>query len=153
MRNASPRFFVDTNILAYLYDESDLARRLRALTVIEQLRESRNGVISTQVLGELYRALTRPRGIGMPPELAEERVLSYAYSWPVLDVRPLNVIEALRGLRAHKMSYYDALIWATARLNGIPFLLSEDGQEGRVIEGVRTLNPLSEDFDAAILNS
>ena len=151
MRNVSPRFFVDTNVLAYAYDETDDVRRERALAAIERLRASRTGAISTQVLGELYRALTRERGIGMAPEVAEERVLSYAYSWPVFDVRPLNVVEALRGLRAHKLSYYDALIWATARLNGIPFLLSEDGQAGRLIEGVRTLNPLAPDFDLGLI--
>lgn len=151
MRNVSPRFFVDTNILAYAYDESDVARRERAFEVLTVLRESQNGAISTQVLSELYRALTRPRGIGMSPDVAQERVLGYLFSWPVFDVRPLNVAEALRGLAAHQMSYYDALIWATAKLNGIPFILSEDGQDGRLIEGVRILNPLEEGFDLDLL--
>ena len=151
MRNASIRSFVDTKVLAYAYDESDDVRRERAVETIATLRESRNGATSTQVLGELCRVLTRPRGIAMPAEDAEERILSYVYSWPVFDIRPLNVVEALRGLRAHQLSYHDALIWATARLNGIPFLLSEDGQDGRVIEGVRTLNPFAPGFDVGVL--
>jgi predicted nucleic acid-binding protein len=57
----------------------------------------------------------------------------------------------LRAVRAHQIPYYDALIWASARMNGIPFLLSEDGQDGRNIEGVRTLNPLKTSFDLDLL--
>ena len=68
-------------------------------------------------------------------------------------MKPVNVMEALRAVREHRLSYYDALIWATARLNGVPFLLSEDGQDGRLIEGVRTLNPLNPAFDLGSLKS
>jgi len=42
---------------------------------------------------------------------------------------------------AHGFSYWDAQIWATARLNQIPIVLSEDFAHGRRIEGVRFLNP------------
>ena len=152
MRNASPRFFVDTNVLAYAYDITDHVRRERALTVLRRLQTSGNGAISTQVLGELYRTLTRPRGLGLAPDVAEASVLNHLQSWPVFDVKPLNVLEALRGVREHQLSYYDALIWATARLNGIPFLLSEDGQDGRFVEGVRNLNPFNPGFDPQLLS-
>ena len=152
MRNASHRFFVDTNVLAYAYDVSEPVRRERALAVIESLYSAGSGAISSQVLSELFSALTRLRGIGMAPELAEKRVLAFAHTWPVYDVRPLDVMEALRGVSTHKLNYFDALIWATARLNGIPFLLSEDGQDGRVIDGVRFINPLADDFDAGLLS-
>ena len=152
MRNASHRFFVDTNVLAYAYDVSEPERRQRALTVIELVHAAGNAAISSQVRSELCSALTRTRGIGMDHAIAEERVLAFAYTWPVYDVRPMDVIEAMRGVRTHKLNYFDALIWATARLKGIPFLLSEDGQDGRVIDGVRTINPLVEDFDLNLLS-
>jgi predicted nucleic acid-binding protein len=57
----------------------------------------------------------------------------------------------LRGVREHKLNYYDALIWATARLNGLTYVLTEDGQDGRDLDGVRLVNPLREDFDLAWL--
>jgi predicted nucleic acid-binding protein len=55
------------------------------------------------------------------------------------------VLEAIRGVRDHKPSYYNAQIWAAARLNQIPIVFSEDFHHG-VLEGVRLVNPFSADF-------
>jgi predicted nucleic acid-binding protein len=88
----------------------------------------------------------------MPRDTAEATVRNFLRSWPIFDVTPMHVYEAVRGVREHRLSYYDALIWATARLNGVPHLLSEDGQDGRYLEGVRYLNPFAPDFDVAQLS-
>ena len=151
MRSVSPRFFVDTNILAYAYDQSDDVRRVRAQEVLDALYRAGTGAISTQVLSELYSTMIRPRRLNLPHEAAEASIINYLRSWLVLEVRPLNVLEALRAVRQHRFSYWDALIWATARLNGIPYVLSEDGQDGAYIEGVRNLNPLRADFDLSLV--
>jgi predicted nucleic acid-binding protein len=63
-----------------------------------------------------------------------------------------TVIEAIRGARRYQFGYFDALIWATAKLNGIPNILSEDGQDGQLTEGVRRLNPLLPSFNVAQLS-
>ena len=44
------------------------------------------------------------------------------------------------------MSYYDAQLWATARLNQVPIIFSEDFAAGSVVEGVRFVNPFAEGF-------
>ena len=151
-KNVNPSFFVDTNLLVYVYDATDQAKRDRATAVVIALAEAGTGAISTQVLSELYRALTKGRGLNLAPDVAEASVLRYARSWPVLDVNLVHVMEAMRGVREHRLSYYDALIWATARLNGVPYLLSEDGQDGRIVEGVRMVNPLTPDFNLDFLS-
>ena len=56
------------------------------------------------------------------------------------------VLEAGRGVRDHHLSYYDAQIWAAARLNQVPLVFSEDFQDGRVLEGVRFVNPFTPGF-------
>lgn len=152
MRSVSTRFFVDTNVLAYAYDHREPARQLRARHVLEKLGNGNLGALSTQVLSELFVTMIRPRGLNLPHEAAEASVRSYLQSWFVFEVRPVHVDEAVRGVRIHQLSYYDALIWATARLNGIPYLLSEDGQDGRYLDGVRYLNPFAPDFDPAMLS-
>jgi predicted nucleic acid-binding protein len=45
------------------------------------------------------------------------------------------------------MTYWDAQIWASARLSQIPVVLSEDFGDGVIIEGVRFVNPLGPDFN------
>ncbi len=56
------------------------------------------------------------------------------------------VLEALRGVRDHQLSYYDAQVWATARLNQVPVIFSEDFKPNATLEGVRFVNPFASDF-------
>ena len=59
------------------------------------------------------------------------------------------VLEALRGVRDYQLSYYDAQIWATARLNRVPVVFSEDFHHG-VLEGVHIVNPLALNFGIGV---
>ncbi len=56
------------------------------------------------------------------------------------------VLEAARGVRDHQFSFWDAQIWATARLNQISVVFSEDFNPGWITEGVRFVNPFAADF-------
>jgi predicted nucleic acid-binding protein len=44
----------------------------------------------------------------------------------VLQINEIIILEAIRGARDHKFSYWDALVWATARLNQAGLIFSED---------------------------
>ena len=67
----------------------------------------------------------------------------------LLDVSLPAVREALRGVREHTLPYWDALIWATAKLSQIPVVLSEDFADGREIEGIRFDDPFRDGFRLA----
>ena len=69
-----------------------------------------------------------------------------AHAWPVFPLTPFIVLEATRGVRDHQLAYWDAQIWAAARLNQIPVIFSEDFNAGSVLEGVRFVNPFADDF-------
>lgn len=76
----------------------------------------------------------------------------------ILDCRilPLTsgaVLEGCRGSAAHKLSFWDALIWAAAKLNEVPYVLTEDGDHGTSIEGVTYLNPFHPDFNLPALDA
>jgi hypothetical protein len=45
------------------------------------------------------------------------------------------------------MAYWDAQIWASAKMNQIPVVFSEDFGDGVIIEGVRFVNPFSAGFN------
>jgi predicted nucleic acid-binding protein len=76
--------------------------------------------------------------------MATER---WARAFPVYDTSLQVVLEALRATIRYQMHYYDAQIWAVARVNHISLVLSEDFADGAVIEGVRFANPFAEGFD------
>jgi predicted nucleic acid-binding protein len=58
----------------------------------------------------------------------------------------LIVLEAGRGARDHGLAYYDAQIWAAARLNQVTTVFSEDFSDGQTLEGVRFVNPFASGF-------
>jgi predicted nucleic acid-binding protein len=72
-------------------------------------------------------------------------------AFPVLPITGPVVLEALRGVREHMLSYYKAQIWAVARLGQVGVVLSEDFKVGVVLDGVSFTNPLEAAFDLAAL--
>lgn len=55
----SDRAFVDTNILVYAHDRAAGDKHRAARELVEKLWECRTGVVSTQVLQELYVIVRR----------------------------------------------------------------------------------------------
>ena len=78
----------------------------------------------------------------MQAEDAANQVADYAGYWTVVDVTALVVLEAIEGVRRHRLAYWDAQIWAAAKFNQIEVIYSEDGPTGSTIGGVRFVNPL-----------
>ena len=140
------RVFVDTNLLVYAYDRSEPEKQRQASRILDRLALAGMGVIDTQIMAEFFVAVTRK--ISAPLSVAEayQRIQNYIRSWPVLGISEMVVLEAARGVRDHQFSFWDAQIWAAARLNQIPVVFSEDFNTGSIIEGISFVNPFSADF-------
>ena len=54
-----------------------------------------------------------------------------------------SVQGAVRAVAAHGLGFWDAMLYAAAKEVGCRYLLSEDFQDGRVLEGVRFVNPFA----------
>lgn len=152
MRNGPSTFFLDTNVLVYAYDTTDAVKRACAIDGLERLGRSHLGALSVQVLGEFFFTVTRKIPQPLTLEDAERSVTHYVRSWTIYDLTEQTVLEAMRAVRQYQLSYWDGLIWATAKLNRVPNILSEDFQDGILLEGVRVWNPFSDDFDLALLD-
>jgi predicted nucleic acid-binding protein len=139
----------DTNILVYAHDDAEPSRRARAIAALDRVHASGQGRLSTQVLAEFFSIVTRGKNPMLGPAAAARQVERLTRSWQVLDVTALIVLEALRGVTRHQMPYWDSQLWATARLNQIPAIFSEDFNTGATLEGVRFVNPLLEAFDVS----
>lgn len=148
MTSGSPAYLVDTNVLVYAYDAADPTKRDRAIAVLEHLYVAGRGVL---VLGEFFVTVTRKLNPPLTPSEAERSIRNYRRSWPVLDLLPEDVSTAVRVVRQHKMAYWDALIWSTAKRAGLRAVLSEDFQDGRRLEGIHFLNPLVDRFELQLL--
>lgn len=124
-----------------------LTKQLRALELVDHLVARRAGVISTQVLAEFFSTVTRPTHMLLSIEEAEARLNYYVQFWEVMNLTSDIVLEAVRGVRAYHFSFWDAQIWAAARMRGIQVVFSEDFSSGVTIENVRFENPLVPQFD------
>ena len=138
----TPLTFVDTNVLAYAHDRSETAKQPVARALLEGLWRDRAGVLSTQVLQELYVVATRKFDPPMPRGAARELIVLYA-AWPVVQVDVPLVIAASELEERHTLSFWDALVVEAARRAGATRLVTEDLQPGRTIGGVTVENPFA----------
>ena len=137
---------IDTNVLIYPYDPRDAEKQQRASAVVDQLILGGRAILSAQCLSEFFSVSTRlPNPLSGAEALVEVRRLRQ--SCAVFPLTADVVLEGVRGAVAHQLSIWDALIWAVARLNGVRWVLTEDAEHGRVIEGVEYLDPFSRAFD------
>ena len=146
MTTGSTNYLVDTNIFIYAYIGEDLSKSQRSKQLLSDLVENRAGCVSTQVLNEVFSRLTR--GVQSPESIAyfADTVTAITLNWQVLDTTKETVLEAVRGVRRYQLAYWDSLIWAAAKLNGVPYVLSEDFTHGQTLEAVTFLNPFANDF-------
>jgi predicted nucleic acid-binding protein len=135
------KYFVDTNILLYAHDPSAGAKRDRARQLLEHLWTTGQGVLSTQVLQELYVNLRRKV---KPPVAVDEirRLVQDYLSWEIVINSPESIIQALEIEARYKISYWDALVLQAAESAGAATLYSEDLAAGQRYGAVRVVNPL-----------
>jgi len=137
----SDKYFVDTNILVYAHDRSAGTRHQRARALVEQLWESRQGVLSTQVLQELSVSLRRkcihPLSIGETRRLIQDYL-----SWEIVVNSPNAILRALDLEFRYHISFWDALIIRAAEVSGAGTLYSEDLAAGQSYGTIRVINPL-----------
>jgi len=137
---------VDTNVLVYAHDRGEPEKQRIAVDALDALHTHGVGWLSTQCLGEFFWATTRGRSPRLGVAEAMSQVQRLAAAFAVLSVTPAVVSEALRGVREHLLPCWDAQLWATARLNHIPMILSEDFDSGAEIERVLMVDPFREGF-------
>lgn len=137
----SDRFFLDTNVFAYSFDETAPTKRDRARELVRRALETQTGFISTQVLQEFLNVALRKFEPPLKPEDAEDylgRVLE-----PLCEVFPSVRLyrSALHLVERWGYSFYDCLILAAAFEGKAQVLYTEDLQDGHEIEDLRIVNP------------
>lgn len=136
----SDRVFVDTNILVYAHDLEAGDKRAVAARRLSELWDARCGVLSTQVLQELYVTVTRKIVTPISPGEARELIRTYT-AWDVQLLGPESVLRASEIGERHRLSFWDALVVTAAVAGRAHKILSEDLNPGQTIEGVLIENP------------
>jgi predicted nucleic acid-binding protein len=140
------RYLLDTNVLVYLIDSADPKRQARAGAVFSA-SVAAEAACSAQALSEFASVALRKFTPHLTPRDVSQIIQKFDRILSVYPVTPATVLEALRGCDRYQFSFFDAQMWATARLHQVPVILTEDGNDGALMEGVRYVNPFSENFD------
>jgi predicted nucleic acid-binding protein len=133
------RLTLDSNILIYALFGGD-RRHARAVEMIE--RASRGDCVQTlQSYGECFRVLVHKQGLDA--RLAAAQITRLRSLFAVTAAQPDRLDVAMEAVARHGLSFWDAMLWATAKAAGCRLILSEDGQDGRDLDGVVLLNPFN----------
>jgi predicted nucleic acid-binding protein len=131
--------FVDTNILIYAHDAKGGEKHSRASRALERLWGEQAGRVSAQVLQEFY--VTATQKLKTPRASAREIVQIYA-PWVQSPTTPETILRASDLCESARLSFWDALIVASAEQAGASQLYSEDLNAGQIVAGVKIVNPL-----------
>ena len=145
----SDRTFVDTNVIVYLFDDSEPEKQATAEEALRREYDGGAPVVSTSILGEMYVALSRLRGSKakpLPPLLTAEEADAAVRAmsrFRVVEVTQSIVLAAMARARSEQMQFWDALHVSTALEHGCTTFLTEDLQDGRRFDHLTIHNPFA----------
>jgi predicted nucleic acid-binding protein len=132
--------FCDTNILVYAYDTSAGTKRELAKSLLDRLWREGSGVLSVQVLQELFVTLTRKVPQPLAAHDARAVVADFA-SWRVVEPAASDVLAAIDVSERWRLSFWDAMIVRAAQRADATVLWSEDLASGQAYDGVSVRDP------------
>jgi predicted nucleic acid-binding protein len=137
----SDRFFLDTNIFVYSFDQSSAVKARKAAQLIREALTTQKGVISYQVVQEFFNVALRRFSQPMHASDAEQYLITVFR--PLLAVHSSQAlyVEALHLHAQAGLSWYDALIVSSAIQARCDLLFTEDLQHGRRFGTLQVRNP------------
>jgi predicted nucleic acid-binding protein len=137
---------VDTNVLVYRFDGRFPDKQRIATDLLRTGIAQGSIYLPHQSIVEFVAAVTRSTGAAGPllePADARREAEEFLSQFDVLYPDAELVRVALRGAAAYQLSWFDAHMWAYGERFGIPELLSEDFQHGRLYGTVEAVNPFA----------
>ena len=136
----SDKVFFDTNVLVYAFDKSEPEKGTIAKKLIRDFGSEGNIVLSTQVLQEFYVTVTKAKKLMLSKEKAEEIVNDFA-EFPLVQVDKAIVSLAMKRHQSGAFSFWDSLVVEAALKSGCSKLLTEDMQNGLMIDSLTISSP------------
>jgi predicted nucleic acid-binding protein len=141
MLEAGSVIFVDTNVLLYSHDRKNIEKAAKAQLWLKALAKRRQATINLQVLNELTDVLLRRKWFE-----TSEQVFTISAGFAELGNKPLTPREVVEARRLHlryRYSWWDCLLLASAIEFGCTHFLSEDLQDGQMIDTLTIVDPFA----------
>ncbi|GHV76836.1 twitching motility protein PilT [Spirochaetia bacterium] len=143
------KVFIDTNILVYTVDKFDKNKQMIARKIVKEAIFNDVAVISTQILQEFYNACTIK--LHMKPLKIKGYVHNYIENIEVVQNGSAIIERGIDISIMSKISFWDALLIAASESAHCTELITEDLNDGQIINGVKIKNPFLRRLGAAPL--
>ena len=138
----------DTNVLVYATASISNVKVIRARDLVARAMRAASSVLLLQTLAEFSNVAIRKARI--PVEDIRRTIDAWRAVLPVQAADDSDLLVALEAVRAHRLAFWDAMLWASAQRAGVRHLLTEDMQDGFTLQGVTFINPFKRENDQLI---
>jgi predicted nucleic acid-binding protein len=135
------RFFLDTNIFVYSFDQLAPEKAERAKQLISDAILTRKGFVSYQVVHEFFNIGLRKFPKPLKLQDAEQYLNTVLLRLLAVPSAPALFGSALQLSAQNLLSWYDSLIVAAALQSECKFLYTEDLQHGQRFGKLQIVNP------------
>lgn len=132
--------FVDTNVLVYSRDATEVTKQGLAGGWLARLWKNGSGRLSTQILNEYYVTVTTKLKPGLSVEKARQDIRDLFF-WRPIPIDPRIVESAWAVQDRFGFSIWDGLVVAAAQAARCRWLLTEDLQDGQDLDGLTIVDP------------
>jgi len=138
MRYTVSKIFIDTNLIVYTLDKSNVDKQERARNIIRKIVDVHQPVISTQVIKELYVVAINK----MKADPIIVKNILHNFRNMEIVTNDLELIEQAIDISViSQISFWDSLIIAAAEKANCEYIFSEDLNPGQTYRGVLVVNP------------
>ena len=148
MDDVEPRVAFGANIFFYAVDKRAPKKHRACVTLLQNAMTAEIGCVPLQALGEFAHAAVRKGVLTRPAAAAAAR--DWALVFAVITASQEAFDLALDWWRDERLSYWDALLVATACKARVTALVTEDLRDGMVFAGVEVISPFAKDFEGRL---
>ena len=129
----------DTNVLVYATAAISDDKVTRARDLVARAMRSAASVLLLQTLAEFSNVAVRKAKI--PAKDVRTTIEAWRAVLPIQAADESDLLMALEAVRAHRLAFWDAMLWACAQRAGVRHMCSEDFQDGFALQDVTFVNP------------
>jgi predicted nucleic acid-binding protein len=132
----------DTNVLVYATMGAPQGKAERARDLIGRAMRTGSSILLLQSLAEFSSVAIRKARI--PVQQIRAAIDAWRAVLPVQAADDSDLTAALDAVKTKRMSFWDAMLWASAQRAGVRHLLTEDLQDRFELQGVTFVNPFDD---------
>ncbi len=138
----------DTNVLVYATASILDEKVVRARDLLARAMRAATSVLLLQSLAEFSNVAIRKAQI--PAKDVRATIEAWRAVLAIQAADENDLLLALEAVQAHRLAFWDAMLWASAQRAGVRHLFTEDLQDGFVLQDVTFVNPFQRENNRLI---